>query len=166
MQDNQKRKESTLLTIIIVPSMQLVRNSPRDTIHDPHPIIGLILLAVIFFQPFFGLMHHLLFKRHLRRTIWSYAHLWLGRIVITLGIINGGLGLRLARKFPLGPPSRGAMIGYGIAAGFMWLLYVLAVLLGERKRRKVRRSAAQMRGGVGKDDTSSHQSSSHNTGEA
>ncbi|USW48062.1 Putative cytochrome b561/ferric reductase transmembrane [Septoria linicola] len=122
----------------------LVRSSPRGTIHDPHPIIGIILLGLIFFQPFFGLMHHLLFKKYLRRTFWSYAHLWLGRIVITLGIINGGLGLRLARRFPLAPPSRGAMIGYGVAAGIMWLLYVLAALVGERRRSRVRESAAQV----------------------
>lgn len=92
-------------------------------------------------------MHHLLFKKHLRRTFWSYAHLWLGRIIVTLGIINGGLGLRLARKLPIvGPPGRGAIIGYSAAAGVMWLLYVLAVVLGERRRSRVRQTAAQATG--------------------
>ena len=115
---------------------------------------------MIFFQPFFGLMHHLLFKRHLRRTFWSYAHLWLGRIIVTLGIINGGLGLRLARRLPIGRPSRGAIIGYSVAAGVMWLLYVLAVVLGENRRRRVRQTAAQATGN--EKAYASSKSSSHN----
>jgi hypothetical protein len=63
-----------------------------------HPIIGIVLFILIFFQPILGYMHHRLFKKYKRRTFWSHAHIWLGRIIITLGIINGGLGLDLAHK--------------------------------------------------------------------
>ncbi|KAF2214674.1 hypothetical protein CERZMDRAFT_57181 [Cercospora zeae-maydis SCOH1-5] len=119
----------------------LVRTGPRNMLHDPHPIIGIVLLGLLFFQPFSGLLHHFLFRKHLRRTLWSYLHLWLGRIVVTLGIINGGLGLRLARRMPFGRPSDGAIIGYGVAAGFMWLLYVLSAIIGERRRSRVREQA-------------------------
>ncbi|PIB01261.1 hypothetical protein CB0940_00125 [Cercospora beticola] len=120
----------------------LVRTGPRNMLHDPHPIIGIVLLGLLFFQPFFGLLHHFLFRKHLRRTLWSYLHLWLGRIVVTLGIINGGLGLRLARRMPFNRPSNGAIIGYGVAAGVMWLLYVLSAIIGERRRSRVREQAA------------------------
>ncbi|KAF2995225.1 hypothetical protein E8E13_002247 [Curvularia kusanoi] len=73
-----------------------------------HPIIGLVLFAMLFFQPIMGYVHHLKFKRYKRRTIWSYEHLWVGRIAITLGMINGGLGLLLAYDAPLGfAPSQG-----------------------------------------------------------
>ncbi|EME89786.1 wall-associated receptor kinase-like protein [Pseudocercospora fijiensis CIRAD86] len=120
----------------------MVTQSPiDDMLHNVHPIIGIILLVLIFFQPILGFLHHLMFKKYSRRTFWSYGHLWLGRIVITLGIINGGLGLRFARQFPLAPPSNGAIIGYSVAAGFMWLLYVISVVIGERRRSSVKQVA-------------------------
>ncbi|KAF7186248.1 Cytochrome b561 and DOMON domain-containing protein [Pseudocercospora fuligena] len=120
----------------------MVTQSPIDNmLHNVHPIIGIILLVLIFFQPILGFLHHLMFKKYSRRTFWSYGHLWLGRIIITLGIINGGLGLRFARQFPLAPPSNGAIIGYSVAAGVMWLLYVISVIIGERRRSRVKEVA-------------------------
>ncbi|KAM3418809.1 hypothetical protein BST61_g4777 [Cercospora zeina] len=142
----------------------LVRKGPRNMLHDPHPIIGIILLGLLFFQPFFGLVHHFKFKKHLRRTLWSYLHLWIGRIVVTLGIINGGLGLRLARRMPFERPSDGAIIGYGVAAGFMWLLYVLSAVIGERRRSRVRTEAAGQNATNQKAYASSRTSSNANEG--
>lgn len=82
-----------------------------------------------------GYIHHLKFKKHHRRTLWSFGHLWLGRIAITLGMINGGLGLLLAYDAPLGfAPSQGQVIAYGVVAAIMWLLYVVAAIVGERRR--------------------------------
>lgn len=106
-----------------------------DLLHSYHPIIGLVLFAVLFFQPIMGYVHHLRYKKYQRRTLWSYGHLWLGRIAITLGMINGGLGLLLAYDAPLGfAPSRGQVIAYGIVAALMWLLYVSTAIVGERRR--------------------------------
>jgi hypothetical protein len=103
--------------------------------HSYHPIIGLILFAFLFFQPIMGYIHHLRYKKYQCRTLWSYGHLWLGRIAITLGMINGGLGLLLAYDAPLGlAPSRGQVIAYGVIAAIMWLLYVSAAIIGERRR--------------------------------
>lgn len=100
-----------------------------------HPIIGLLLFALLFFQPIMGYIHHLRYKKLQRRTVWSYGHLWLGRIAITLGMINGGLGLLLAYDAPLGfAPSKGQVIAYGVIAALMWLLYVTAAIVGERRR--------------------------------
>ncbi|KAK5175085.1 uncharacterized protein LTR77_000222 [Saxophila tyrrhenica] len=100
-----------------------------------HPVIGILLLVLIFFQPFLGFIHHFAFKKHSKRVIWSYAHIWLGRFVITLGIINGGLGLQLSKRIGLFAPSQGAIIGYSVGVGIIWLLYVAAAIYGERKRR-------------------------------
>ena len=100
-----------------------------------HPVIGLVLFAVLFFQPILGYIHHLKYKKYQRRTFWSYGHLWLGRLAITLGMINGGLGLLLAYDAPLGfAPSHGQVIAYSVVAGIMWLLYVAAAIVGERRR--------------------------------
>ena len=94
-----------------------------------HPIIGLVVLAVLFFQPIIGVLHHRLFKVHNGRTLWSYGHIWLGRATITLGIINGGLGLRLANN------TNSGKIAYGVIAGFMWLAWVAAMVIGEKRRK-------------------------------
>lgn len=130
------RKHSTFDLPPLITSNQMI-SARRQLLHDPHPIIGIILLVLIFFQPFLGFLHHFMFKKHSRRVVWSYGHIWLGRIIITLGIINGGLGLRLARRAPVAPPSRGAIIGYSVVAGLIWLVYVVSAIVGERKRGRV-----------------------------
>jgi hypothetical protein len=105
-------------------------------INSHHAIIGMLVFALIFFQPFLGWMHHVLFKKYNHRTIWSYAHIWVGRIAITLGIINGGLGLLLAGN------SRDGEIAYGVIAGVMWCVWVAAAVWGEMRRKKAAKMAA------------------------
>jgi hypothetical protein len=104
-------------------------------LNNRHPIIGLVVLAVLFFQPILGLLHHRLFKKYSHRTLWSYSHIWLGRAAVTLGIINGGLGLQLAGN------SRSGEIAYGVIAGFMWLVWVAAIVIGERRRKTALKNA-------------------------
>ncbi|KAJ4288559.1 hypothetical protein N0V90_011796 [Kalmusia sp. IMI 367209] len=117
----------------------LTQQGPFDLLHFYHPIIGIVVFVLLFFQPILGLIHHFQFKKHGRRTVWSYGHLWLGRVLVTLGIINGGLGLLFAHKSGFGRPTRGQMIAYGVVAGVMWLLWVAASIIGERRRANARR---------------------------
>ncbi|EME50231.1 hypothetical protein DOTSEDRAFT_68941 [Dothistroma septosporum NZE10] len=102
-----------------------------NLLSNHHPIIGIVLLVVLFLQPFSGLLHHRLFKKYGTRTAWSYGHLLIGRIAIILGIINGGLGIRLA-----GDVSMGGKIAYAVVAAIMGLAYIAAVVVGERRRGK------------------------------
>jgi hypothetical protein len=104
------------------------------TLNDAHPIIGIVLFALLAFQPMLGFLHHVFFKRHNARTIWSYGHIWFGRIAIILGIVNGGLGLGLAKRTGHMVPSQSAVIGYSVVAGFFGLAYILSAIYGERKR--------------------------------
>ncbi|KAI8936627.1 hypothetical protein NX059_007026 [Plenodomus lindquistii] len=99
-----------------------------------HPIIGVMVLILVFFQPITGWLHHVLFKKYSHRTAWSYAHIWLGRIAVTLGIINGGLGLKLADSMNMS--SQGGIIAYGVIAGLVWLVWVAAMVVGERRRKR------------------------------
>jgi hypothetical protein len=94
-----------------------------------HPVIGIILLCLVIIQPVLGHMHHAAYKRVGRRTYWSYGHLILGRLLITLGIINGGLGFMLARNSTMGYTV------YAIVAGIIYAVYVVAIIIGERRRR-------------------------------
>jgi hypothetical protein len=108
--------------------------SQANLIGRYHPIIGIVLFIVLLIQPVLGLVHHFQFKKHGTRTVWSYGHLWLGRLLITLGIINGGLGLLLARQSGYDRPTTGQVIAYSVIAGVMWLLWVVSSIVGEKKR--------------------------------
>jgi hypothetical protein len=90
---------------------------------------------MIFFMPILGQLHHRNFKKYQRRTGVSYAHLWTGRLIIPLGIINGGLGFMFADNTVYGP------IVYGVVAGIFFVIYVVAVVIGERRRAKNQRNA-------------------------
>jgi hypothetical protein len=124
----------------------MVNNLPINLLDTYHPIIGIIVFVLLFFQPILGFVHHVKFKKHNRRTIWSHGHLWLGRIVITLGMINGGLGLLLASDAPTFTafrPNRGQIIAYGVVAGIMWLLWVAAAIIGERRKARAPSAASK-----------------------
>ncbi|ESZ99321.1 hypothetical protein SBOR_0283 [Sclerotinia borealis F-4128] len=99
-----------------------------------HSITGLVVAGCLLLQPISGLTHHLLYKRHGSRNFATYPHVWWGRAILSLGIINGGLGLRLADN------SKKGEIAYGVIAGFMWTLWMAAILLAAAKSRGSRGS--------------------------
>ncbi|KAF2865283.1 hypothetical protein BDV95DRAFT_260925 [Massariosphaeria phaeospora] len=99
-----------------------------------HPSIGIAVFVLLIFQPILGFLHHSFFKKYHRRTVWSHAHLWLGRFVITLGIVNGGLGFDLAEE--RGSGSRAGKIAYAVIASIVWLGWVVAAVIGERRRTR------------------------------
>lgn len=105
-----------------------------NMIDHHHPIIGIVVLVLLFFQPILGFLHHLFFKKYTSRTLWSYAHIWTGRIAVTIGIINGGLGLRWADS--MGLSSKGGIIAYGVIAGLVWVVWVAAIVVGESRRKR------------------------------
>lgn len=106
--------------------------SKMEMLNHHHPIIGIVVFVLIFLQPIFGFLHHALFKKYQSRTLWSYVHIWLGRIAVTLGIINGGLGLQWADSMNMS--SRGGIIAYAVIAVIVWLAWVAAGIIGERRR--------------------------------
>ncbi|KAI5922510.1 hypothetical protein F4810DRAFT_254703 [Camillea tinctor] len=97
---------------------------------NAHPIIGILVLAALALQPVLGWLHHRRFARLRRRTGVSWAHLWVGRVCVTLGIVNGGLGLGLARA------AGGAVVAYAVAAALMWLLWMGVAAVAEVRRQR------------------------------
>ncbi|KAI0200252.1 hypothetical protein F4808DRAFT_173147 [Astrocystis sublimbata] len=88
-----------------------------------HPVIGIVLLVAVILQPLFGMLHHRGFKRTDGGRTWaSYVHLWNGRLAVTLGIINGGLGLVLAEVD--GAP----VVVYAVFSVLVWLAWLLVTL--------------------------------------
>ena len=91
-----------------------------------HTIFGTVLIFLFLIQPFLGILHHLQYRKSLNRAPISYAHIWYGRILMLCGIINGGLGLKLAAN------TKKGKIAYGVVAGAVVVGY--AVLVGVKRK--------------------------------
>lgn len=103
-----------------------------------------------------GYLHHHIFKRRTAdikankptkppgRTTLGRIHLWVGRGLIILGIVNGGLGIRLASRSPFqtDATTRKAAIAYGMVAAAIFSLYAILVVVFELRRRRVQRNTA------------------------
>lgn len=119
-----------LNTAAVGMGIWITQNPNFGELQNQHPIIGLFLFALLLFQAPVGWIHHVGYKKYGRRTFWSYIHLWIGRVAITLGIINAGFGFILSGTTGSGP------IAYAVVAAIIWVAYVLAVLYGERQRSR------------------------------
>lgn len=117
-----------------------------------HSIIGLVVVGSLIIQPLTGLVRksqsyqphpsshitantncspdHLLYKRLGRPNAATYPHVWWGRAIITLGIINGVLGLQLTGE------TGTKEVAYGIVAGLMWLLWMVVIVIAWFKSRR------------------------------
>lgn len=80
-------------------------------------------------QPVLGSLHHRHFVRHGRRGAISYAHIWYGRSLIVLGIINGGLGLRLSGS------RQQFVTAYIVLASIFTALYLAVIAFGFARDR-------------------------------
>lgn len=101
-----------------------------DQLSTPHAIIGLVVVAALILQPITGLLHHRLYKQKGGPTAVSPVHVWWGRAIVTLGIINGGLGLQLAAN------TKNGEIAYGVVAGVMWVSWMAVVIFVTAKKSR------------------------------
>jgi len=58
----------------------------------------------------------------------------MGRVMLTLGAINGGLGLQLSAGTVKGE------IAYGVLAGFFFALWAMSLVLDKRQKAKSMKS--------------------------
>jgi hypothetical protein len=93
-----------------------------------HPVIGIVVFVMVLAQPVLGRLHHNGYMATGGRTAFSHAHMWVGRVLITLGVINGGLGFLLAGNTSSGP------IAYTVVAAVFYLTYVVSAVVTERRR--------------------------------
>lgn len=77
----------------------------------------------------------MLFLKGRGRTASSHVHVWVGRALITLGAINGGLGLLLLTGTPYAAEDRDYVI-YGVITAVVWLVYVAVAVVSEVKRAR------------------------------
>ena len=77
-----------------------------------------MLFAFAIIQSVAGVLSHLVYKRTQRRNLVGIIHTWTGRAAITLGMINGGLGLLLSED-----GGKRAYVGYGVVTALIWLAW-------------------------------------------
>ncbi|KAF5669268.1 cellobiose dehydrogenase [Fusarium heterosporum] len=108
--------------------------------NQAHTRLGTAICALITLQPILGYMHHRYFLSHGKRGVISHVHIWFGRALIIIGIINGGLGLKLASS------SKAFIIAYSVIAGIAAVLYLGAAFVGEKRRNasRVKQMSPQM----------------------
>jgi hypothetical protein len=125
---------SQLFTLaVVIAGLGIGVSMARDLslIHQYHPILGMVVVAcLVVFQPAMGLLQHRFFRRTGGKGPFAYTHRWFGRLLIILGIINAGLGFKLAH----GP--RGAVIATSVVAGVIALGYVAVVWLRQRSQKR------------------------------
>lgn len=93
--------------------------------NNAHTILGTVVVALLLFQPLFGFLHHRRFMATQKRGKMTLFHVWYGRILILLGMLNGGFGLKLAANSP------GGNIAYGVVAGVIGATYVTVMVHSE-----------------------------------
>ncbi|CVK97718.1 related to cellobiose dehydrogenase [Fusarium mangiferae] len=112
---------------------KLAADRTSNWFNAPHVIIGTVVCGLMIIQPILGGLHHRNFVKHQRRTGISHAHIWYGRALMILGIVNGGLGLQLAGA------SMKLIIGYGVVGLVTFLMYtagaVRKMLRGAKKHQ-------------------------------
>ncbi|KAK4170309.1 hypothetical protein QBC43DRAFT_3713 [Cladorrhinum sp. PSN259] len=85
-----------------------------------HTILGTVVICLFAVQPALGYIHHRQYVKIQGRSAVSYVHLWLGRTLMILGVVNGGLGLKLSDE------RDSLVIAYSVVAGIIFLCYILA----------------------------------------
>jgi hypothetical protein len=123
-----------LLTLTVAISGLGVGVSMARQLHlidSYHAIIGMIVVSsLVLFQPAMGLLQHLFFRKTGGKGPFAYMHRWFGRTMMVLGVINAGLGFKLA----LGP--RGAIIATSVVAGIIAVVYIAVVSWAAGLRRR------------------------------
>ena len=110
-----------------------VTHTPRANLQlvGYHPVIGIIIFGLASFQAVGGVVAHLKYRKQQRPVVEGTLHRYSGLFLITLGIINGGLGL----LYGGGAISRSEAIAYGVIAGFIWVAF-MGFSVGMAAKRK------------------------------
>ncbi|KAG8676446.1 hypothetical protein FPOAC2_02543 [Fusarium poae] len=106
-----------------------------DSFHEPHVILGTLVCILMIVQPVLGWMHHRNYVKYQRRTTISHAHIWYGRGIMIVGIINGGIGLQLSGA------STALIVAYSVVGVVVSMIYaggaIYKMVLLRRKEHHV-----------------------------
>ncbi|PSN70742.1 hypothetical protein BS50DRAFT_267089 [Corynespora cassiicola Philippines] len=106
---------------------------------EAHVILGIVITILFLVSAIFGYLHHKNFLRTQSPTHERHIHVWLGRFLLILGLINGGTGLKLADNTTAGG------IVYGVVAGLVGITYA-GVWYWSKRQRNEREPVAEATG--------------------
>ncbi|GJN75329.1 hypothetical protein PLICBS_009428 [Purpureocillium lilacinum] len=97
--------------------------------NTPHTRLGVFVVPLMGIQPLLGFLHHAYYRKYQHRGIISYIHIWYGRSLMIIGVVNGGLGIKYTRELGLIRPSKVHQleIGYIVVASIMAAAYVASI---------------------------------------
>ena len=101
-----------------------------------HEQFGTVIFGLFLIQPVIGHLHHQSFKKTQMRGWVGTAHVWYGRILILMGIIDGGMGLTLADN------TVGGVVAYSVVMGFVGLLYLVVIMNYWSKKEQPKEATA------------------------
>ena len=142
---------ATLICVIglIVAIAFSAKDPEYDSFDESHQIIGIVVVLSLIVQAWLGYSHHRNYKKLGRRTWFSYSHLWAGRVVIVLGMVNAVLYVNLPpfviptrwrcnakvdRGFSLAGSKPGS-IGIAILALVILIGTFISVYFGTKRQR-------------------------------
>lgn len=114
-----------------------------------HPVIGMFILALLLCQVLFGIGHHQEYKEIRRRGVWSAVHRVLGRVLITVGMINGYIGLIAMED---DTETKVKVIYAGIALA-IWLLWNAMSIWWELKKHRREKAEKELERALAEDGT-------------
>lgn len=120
-------------SILLIVGMALgIRLGQRiNDLDGYHMIIGFVVVGtMILFQPAMGIYQHLYYTKTGGRSVFGQAHRWLGRTLIALGIINGGLGYNYSGETD-------GYVPYGVVAGIVFVIYLAIILFSRYRNRNI-----------------------------
>ncbi|KAI1179263.1 iron reductase domain protein [Nemania sp. FL0916] len=107
-----------------------------------HQIIGIFVLVFVIAQLVLGSLHHRIYKKTQQQTMMARVHIWLGRVVIPLGIANGFTGFPLA----LSPSYDFALLGVVSFVLPAFLIILALKKIYKKFMQKIKQSDAEPSG--------------------
>ncbi|TPX16734.1 uncharacterized protein E0L32_003675 [Thyridium curvatum] len=115
-----------------------------------HTILGTVVVCLMAIQPFMGFWHHRHYVKHQARGLVSHFHIWWGRSLLIIGVVNGGLGLQLASA------SNNLIIAYSVVAGVIFLIYAGGKSFASIRKRKAPAQNKELRNSSSRDSAATH----------
>ncbi|KIY00819.1 uncharacterized protein Z520_03485 [Fonsecaea multimorphosa CBS 102226] len=118
----------SLILMIVGLGLGVQLGKQVDNLDGYHMVIGYILVAWMgVFQPTLGLLQHIHFRRYGTRSAYGQTHRWLGRAMIMLGVINGGLGFKTAGNIGSDDVPTYSVAVYSVFAVVVFIIYLVVL---------------------------------------
>jgi hypothetical protein len=119
----------TIILMLVGLGLGVKLGNQVSNLDGYHMVIGYLIVAwMVLFQPVLGLLQHMHFRKAGTRSGYGHTHRWLGRAVILLAVVNGGLGFKIAGGVGTSDVPTYSVVVYSVFAVIIFLIY-MAVLL-------------------------------------